>query len=107
MAKQKAPAPYVNYRTLWNSVGGGLSSPGASRVCTVGKHKMLVTRDQKLDCYGNPVHTVSVIRPDGTTGRSYRTNGSATLACEQALKAEGIQVRRASTGTRPRTTRRK
>ena len=92
-SNKKAQTPYVNYQTLWKGVGGGLSNPGESRVCKVGKHRILVSRSQRLNYYGNPVHTVSVIHPDGTTGRAYRTSGSATTACEQALKSEGIQVR--------------
>ena len=92
-SNKKAQTPYVNYQTLWKGVGGGLSNPGESRVCKVGKHRILVSSSQRLNYYGNPVHTVSVIRPDGTVGRAYRTSGSATTACEQALKSEGIQVR--------------
>lgn len=92
-SNKKAQAPYVNYQTLWKGVGGGFSNPGESRVCKVGKHRILVSRGDRLDRYGNPIHTASVIHSDGTTGRVYRTNGSATLACEQALKSEGIKVR--------------
>ena len=46
---------FVKRKTIWNSVGGGFSNPGESRVCKIGKHKVLVTRSAKLDRYGNPV----------------------------------------------------
>ena len=56
MAKQKKAKSFVYYDTIWKGVGGGLSNPGESRLCKVGKHKVLLTRSERLNRYGNPVH---------------------------------------------------
>lgn len=93
--KQKSTnsAPYVRYSTIWNSVGGGFSNPGESRVCKVGRHKVLVTRSPYLNKYGNPVHTATIINRDGSLGESYRGTGSATYIVENALKKNGIRTK--------------
>lgn len=94
MAKNAKRKPYVYYTTIWKSVGGGLSNPGESKVCKVGKHKLLLSRAQRLDYYGNPVHTASVIYKDGSIGGTYRGNGSASLIAEKALQRSGVGVKR-------------
>lgn len=86
--------PYVHYSTVWNSVGGGFSNPGEARVCKVGKHKVLVTRSKKLDRYGNPIHTATVIKSNGEVGESYRSSGSATMVVSRALERNGIRTKR-------------
>lgn len=70
-----------------------LNNPGESKICKVGKHKVLLTRSNKLDSYGNPVHTAAYINKDGTTGVSYRTNGSAAYAVIRMLKKKNIDVK--------------
>ena len=52
---------FVYDTTIRNNVPGALSSPGESVICKVGEHKVLVSRKEKLDKYGNPVHISSVI----------------------------------------------
>ena len=85
--------PYVKYETVWNAVGGGLNTPGESKVCRVGKHKVLLERSSKLNKYGNPVHTATVINEDGSLGDSYRGAGSATLIAGKALEKSGVKVK--------------
>ena len=88
--------PYVNYSTIWNSVGGGFSNAGESKVCKVGKYKVLVSRGERLDRYGNPVHTATLINKDGSLGESYRSSGSASLVVSRALKRNGIDTKHTS-----------
>ena len=85
--------PYVFRSTIWNSVGGGFSNPGESKVCKVGKHKVLVSRANKLNKYGNPLHTATLIKKDGSLGKSYKSTGSATFVVSQALKRNGIDTK--------------
>lgn len=91
--KLKKRKPFVHYSTIWKNVGGGLSSPNASKVCKVGQHKILLTRSAKLDYYGNPVHTATYINKDGTSGIQYRSNGSATYTVSHLLKKKGIETK--------------
>lgn len=91
MAKMKKP--FVKSDTIWKSVGGGFSNSGEKKVCKVGKYSVLVERAERLDRYGNPVHTATVINKDGTMGKSARTNGNATLAVSQALKKCGVETK--------------
>lgn len=92
-AKPTVKKPYINYRTIWNSVGGGFTNPGQSKIINVGSHKVLLSRSDKLDRYGNPVHTATVINKDGSLGKSHRSNGSATIIVAEALKKSGIETR--------------
>ena len=89
----KAKKPFVNYSTIWNSVGGGLSNPGEVKICSVGKHKVVLQRADRLDRYGNPVHTATVINKDGSSGASYRSNGSATTIVSKALYKNGVDTK--------------
>ena len=91
--KTAKQAPYVNSSTIWKSVGGGFSNPGESKVCKVGKYKVLVSRGDRLDRYGNPVHTATLINKDGSLGASYKSNGSASLVVLRALKRNGIDTK--------------
>lgn len=91
--KPKKQKPYVQYETIWKSVGGGLSSPGASKICRVGKHKVLVQRDEKLDRNGNPVHTATVFNGQNKSVASARGNGSLTLTVSTALKKAGVETK--------------
>lgn len=86
--------PFVKYNTVWKAVGGGFSNPGESKICKVGEHKVLVVRSEKLNRYGNPVHTATVINKDGSLGASCRSTGSATMIVSQALKKSGIDTKR-------------
>lgn len=86
--------PYVYSSTIWKAVGGGFSNPGERRIVHVGKYKVMLSRAQRLDQYGNPVHTASVIRKDGTVGGTYRSNGSASLTVSRALEKEGVETKR-------------
>lgn len=92
-SRAKKRKKYVKYDTIWNAVGGGFSNPNQSAIFKVGKHKVLLSRAEKLDRYGNPVHTATVINSDGSLGKSCRTNGSATLAVSGALKKCGVQTK--------------
>ncbi len=85
--------PSVNRSTIWNSVGGGFSNPGESRICRVGKYNVLVTRADRLDRNGNVVHTATVINKDGTLGSTYKSNGAADYIVSCALKKSGIDTR--------------
>ncbi|MGN1052012.1 MAG: hypothetical protein ACI4SH_01320 [Candidatus Scatosoma sp.] len=85
--------PYVKRSTIWKSVGGGFSNPGESKVCKVGSHRVLLSRAERLDTYGNPVHTATVINKDGSLGGSYRSNGPAALTVSRALRKNGIDTR--------------
>lgn len=94
--KSKKSAPFVRYNTIWKSVGGGFSNPGESKVCRVGKYKVLVSRADRLNKYGNPVHTATLINSDGSVGASYRSDGSATLVVSRALERNGIGTKRSA-----------
>lgn len=61
---------------------------GESRLEKVGKHQVLVSRDKHLDRSGNPVYRAKVLNPDGTFGKSYRTNNSYATAIWCALRNE-------------------
>lgn len=91
--KKKEPKEYVQYSTIWKSVGGGFSNPGEARICAVGKHKVLLKRSENLDKNGNPIHTATVINKDGSLGSSYRSSGSATLIVSNALQKNGIETK--------------
>lgn len=91
MAKSKKP--YVMRKTIWNSVGGALSNPGESKVCRVGKYKVLVTRSPRLNQNGNPVHTATVINKNGILGASYCSSGSATYTVSKCLKRNGVDTK--------------
>lgn len=93
VTKSNKTTPYVNSSTIWKSVGGGFSNPGESKVCKVGKYKVLVSRGDRLDRYGNPVHTATLINKDGSLGASYRSNGSASLVVSRALRRNGIDTK--------------
>lgn len=92
-AKKLVKSPYIRSTTISDAVRGGVSNPGESRVINVGKHKVLLTRSQHLDRYGNPIHTASVIRKDGSIGGTYRASGSAALTVSKALAKEGIETK--------------
>ena len=85
--------PWVRRSTVWQSVGGGLSYPGEQKICKVGKHKVLLVRSEKLNRYGNPVHTATLSDRHGRLGRSHRGTGSATMIAEEALRRNGIDVK--------------
>ena len=91
--KTKVKKPYVNYSTIWNSVGGGFSNPGESKICKVGKYKVLVSRAERLDYYGNPVHSAVLINKDGTLGKSSKSNGAATNAVMRCFEKNGIDTK--------------
>lgn len=84
---------FVKRKTIWNAVGGGFSNPGQSKVFRIGKHKVLVTRSEKLNRNGNPIHTATYIRRDGSIGASYRSDGSASLVVSKVLKKHGIDTK--------------
>lgn len=92
--RQSKKRPYVWKSTIWKSVGGGFSNSGESKVCRVGKHKVLLTRSERLNYYGNPIHTATLIKSDGSLGASYRGTGSATLVVSEMLKKNGIDTKR-------------
>ena len=85
---------FVHEKTLWESVGGGFHLAGEERLCKVGKHKLLVRRSERLNRMGNPIHYVTYVHPDGTMGKTFSTTGSAMLAAKDALRSEGIEVRK-------------
>ncbi len=85
--------PYVQYATIWKSVGGGFSNPGEEKTFKVGSHKVRLKRSERLNLYGNPIHTATVINKDGTEGGSYRGTGSATMIVSKALKINGVETK--------------
>lgn len=93
MNKKKKRKSYVFRDTIWKNVGGGLSYPNESKICKVGKHKILLVRADKLNRYGNPVHTATIINKDGSPGLSYKSDGSATLVVSNLLKKKGVETK--------------
>ncbi|MGN0796219.1 MAG: hypothetical protein ACI4MT_04635 [Christensenellales bacterium] len=89
----KQKKPYIMRETIWKSVGGGFSNPGESKVMKVGKYKVLLSRSERLNYYGNPVHTATVINKDGTLGPSSRGDGTAAGIVCRALGKSGVDVR--------------
>lgn len=85
--------PYVQRETIWKAVGGGFNNPGESKVVSVGRHKVLLKRSEKLDKNGNPIHTATVLDKHGNTVSSYRSNGSATNVVSTALKKCGVETK--------------
>lgn len=71
-----------------------MSNPNESKVCKVGKYNVLLTRANKLDRYGNPVHTATVLNKNGVPCKSYRSNGSATYVVSTALKLNGVETKK-------------
>lgn len=92
--KKQPKKSFVHYSTIWNAVGGGFSNPGEAKITKIGKYKILVQRGEKLDRYGNPVHTATIINNDGSSGASYKSNGSLTLTVSNLLKKQGVDTRR-------------
>ena len=90
---KRTKKPFVKRDTIWNAVGGGFSNPNESKICKVGRHKVLLTRAGMLNKYGNPIHTATLIKPDETLGKSYRSSGSATFIVSEALKRNGISTK--------------
>lgn len=93
MAKATKRKPYVYNSTIWKSVGGGFSNLGESKVFKVGKYKVLVSRDDKLNYSGYPAHTATIINDDGSLGVSYKSPCSASLSVAGALKRNGIDIK--------------
>jgi hypothetical protein len=93
MAKTKKQKPYVRRSTIWKAVAGEFSNPGQGKLCRIGRHKVLVTRSERLNKYGNPVHTATVVKPDGSFGASHRSAGSATLIVSRALEKNGVATK--------------
>ena len=93
--KSKKSAPFVRYNTIWKSVGGRFSNPGESKICRVGKYKVLVSRADRLNKYGNPIHTATLINSDGSVGASYISDGAA-LVVSRAHERNGIGTKRSA-----------
>lgn len=91
MAKKEK---YVRYQTITNATKGGLPSSGQSKVLRVGSNKVLLSRAEKLDKYGNPVYTASLIKNNGNVESSSKVVGNAELAIERALNKGGIDTKR-------------
>lgn len=91
--KKSNKKSFVYRSTIWKSVGGSLNYPNESKVCNVGTRKVLITRSKNLDKYGNPIHTATMINKDGSTGKSYRTNGGATNAVSTLFRKCGIDIK--------------
>ena len=79
--------------TISKNVPGALSNPNESRVCKVGRHKVLIFRKAKLDYYGNPVHVATYINSDGTPGVTYQSNGGSQHAVRGLFNKKGISVK--------------
>ncbi len=94
MKLKKKNKPYVHYDTVWKGIGGGLSNPGESRVCKVGKYQVLLTRGEKLDSYGNPIHTACLVKKGKTVGRSAKSNGYVPFIVSKMLNRNGIEVKK-------------
>lgn len=92
--KQKARKPFVYYDTIRNQTRGGLTSPGEQKRMRIGKYKVSVERAQRLDRYGNPVHTASVYDDYGRLMSSYRSNGPVEHTVSGALRRIGVETKR-------------
>lgn len=84
---------YVYRKTIWNKVGGGLSSPNEKKLVTIHGKKILIERAPRLNYYGNPVHTVSIINNNGQVIKSTKGAGSTTLLVSELLKKVGITTK--------------
>lgn len=91
--KSKKEKPYVMQSTINKTVRGGFPYPGDKRLLRIGRHKVFMERSERLDKYGNPVHTATYIKPDGSVGKSYRSNGSGNFIVAETLKRNGIDVK--------------
>ncbi|MBQ7368685.1 MAG: hypothetical protein IJW60_03130 [Clostridia bacterium] len=93
-AESKKPRkPYVQRKTIINTVGGGFGKPGESKIVSVGKHRVLLTSGEKLNKHGNPIHTATVIHENGQLGRVYRGTGNAAKVVAGALRRNGVKVK--------------
>lgn len=92
ITKKQPKKPYVHYDTISKEVKGGLNYPSEKKVCKIGKHKVLLERNEYLDSMGNPVHQATYIERNGKLGRSASTNGAAEYAVSDCLRKNGIKV---------------
>ena len=93
MAKKRKVKSFVYNETIKNNVPGALSRPNEQVICKIGKHKVLVTRNPKLNYYGNPVHVATYINLDGSEGVSYKSDGGCDFAVKGLFKKKGIDVK--------------
>ena len=92
-APKQEKQPYVQYSTISKSVGSKSFSPGEIKVCSVGKHKVVVQRHERLDRYGNPVHTAAVVKKGGSLAPSHTGNGSVSTTVSRALGKSGVKTK--------------
>lgn len=88
-----AKTSYVRDTTIRKNVPTTLNNPGETQICRVGSRRLLLTRGDRLDRYGNPVYTATLMHGNGQLGKSHRSNGSAHYAVTGALKKNGIDVK--------------
>lgn len=85
---------YVQEKTLDKGVQGvQLQKRGESKICRVGRHKVVVTNVGK-DKRGRTVHAASVIKPNGKLGETHAGHGSVTKAVSGALRKNGVDVKK-------------
>lgn len=84
---------FVYNTTISKNVPGALSNPGESKLLKVGSHKVLLSRKERLDKYGNPVHMASVISKNGVSSKPYKSNGGGRHAVAGALRTANISVK--------------
>lgn len=90
---KKARTTYVQYDTIFKKVGGGFSNPGEMRICKIGRHKVAVQRDERLDRNGKTVHAAAVVKRDGTLGPVCKSHADASWAVSKALKKTGVETK--------------
>ena len=84
---------YVYQSTIKKNVPYSINNPGETIRVKVGAHRLKVTRADRLDRYGNPVYTATVLGRSAPRNASYKTNGHVQHAVQGALWASGVLVR--------------
>ena len=84
---------YVQAKTVQKGVKGTLARNGESKLCRIGKHKVIVTGSGR-DKQGRQMHTATLIKENGRLGESYRARGPIVKVVSRALKKNGVEVKR-------------
>jgi len=92
-AKKTERQSYVQYETIKKGMGTGLNYPGEMKVCTIGKHKVVVQRHERLDRYGKPIYTAATLKGDGSLGPKHTGKGSVSTTVSRALGKSGVKTK--------------
>ena len=83
---------YVQYKTVCNSVEKLSNKQGESKVCRVGKHKVIVTKLGK-DKRGRDRHLATLLKENGRLGDSQVASGAPVRAISGTLKKNGVEIK--------------